>query len=138
MTKTVPKNWQQALSDVVRNSLIARTQGRYEELTWAAYTQGKGDLNQRKRFFKAWTSSVEEMHYRLRSARTRTLFSAAFTQTLCGNPQWGFREFYDDIYELLLDEKRWQDLRDVFMLALSARSYIKPATQEENSNESLS
>lgn len=137
MTKTDPKNWQQALSDVVRNALIARTQERYDKLSFSDYSAGKGGID-RNGFYKAWTSSVDEMFYRLRSAKTRSLFSAAFTQTLCRNPQWGFREFYDDIYRLLLDENRWQDLRDVLMLALSARSYIKPVTQEENSNESLS
>ena len=134
MTKPVPKNWQQALSDVVRKSLIVRTEGRYDKLTWADYNLGKGNPKERTGFFKAWTSSVEEMHYLLRSARTMRLFASTFTQTLCagGISQWGLYRFYDDIYELMHHEERWQDLRDVFMLALSARSYLKPVTPEEN------
>ena len=131
MTTTAPQTWQQAISDIVWHSLIARAENRYGGLSYKAYNSEKGSARKRERFSKAWTSSVEEMHYRFRSAKTRKLFSAAFTQIICANSHGALRAHFDEVSALLLSEDRWQDLRDILMLSLSARSYLKKPSQEE-------
>jgi hypothetical protein len=129
---TSQKSWQQAVSDVVWHSLVARTESRYGDLSFKQYSNGEGPGPQRDRFYKAWTSSVEEMHYRLRSARTRKLFSAAFTQMICAIPQGALKTHFDEVSSLLLSDTRWEDLRDILMLSLSARSYIPKPHKEDN------
>lgn len=131
MTTTASNSWQQAISDIVWQALKARTESRYDELSLRQYIDNQGQPKQRERFYKAWTSSVEEMHYRLRSAKTRRLFSAAFTQLICAHPHWKLNEHYGEVSHLLLSEERWEDLRDILMLALSARSYIKSPNSED-------
>ena len=132
MTSTTPtKTWQQAMSSVVWLSLKNRTESRYTELSHEDYDANKGSREQRERFHKAWTRSVEELLYRLRSAKTRRLFSAGFTQMLCAQPQYELRIHFDEISERLLSEDGWEDLRDILMLSLSARSYLTPATRED-------
>ena len=123
--------WPQAVSDIVHQYFIARTEGRYKDLSFRDYLADGGTKDQRKRFYKAWTSSVEDLHYRLRSARTQHLFREAFTQMICAHSYKAMREEFPTFSELLLSETGWEDLRDILMLSVSARSYIKPS-QEEN------
>ena len=68
-TKT-DESWEQAIGPIVRTALIDRVESRYQDLAYKAYREGKGDPGQRVRFERSWERSVEELYYRLRSART--------------------------------------------------------------------
>ncbi len=118
------------MGTVVWQTLKARTESRYRELTYDDYRADKGTPPQRKRFHKAWESSVEELHYRLRSAKTRRLFSSAFTQLLCAYSHSELRVHFDEISKRLQSDDDWEDLRDILMLSLSANSYLKPTEEK--------
>lgn len=134
-TKT-DQSWEQAMGRVVREAIKARTKSRYPELSYKDYQADKGSRDQRTRFHKAWQRSVDDLYYRLRSARTRRLFSSGFTQMLCQTHQYELGTHFDAVSQRLLDDDSWEDLRDILMLSLSANSYLKPPqpeTQEEKS-----
>lgn len=119
------------MSEIILHYFIARTESRYNDLSFRQYNDNGGTPDQRRRFYKAWTSSVEELHYRLRSAKTQRLFREAFTQMICAHSYGALRKHFDKISELMLSPTEWEDLKDILMLSVSARSYITPFQEEK-------
>ncbi|MCA9776492.1 MAG: hypothetical protein KC800_07250 [Candidatus Eremiobacteraeota bacterium] len=121
MTKTDPPDWISS----VRNMLYFYLRERAERRCAPHEIPQKGAETFHPSWVKVWRNLASELYYRLRSARTRRLFADCFTHTLCSIPQGALHgENLHKIADLMRNEQRWEDLRDVMMLCLSSTSYI--------------
>lgn len=61
---------------------------------------------------------------RMRACRSREDFLAYFTGTICSVPQFLPQQDFLDLSSALLDEARWEEVKALSMLALSALSNV--------------
>lgn len=131
MTEKDEESWIQAVSAMVYFYLVEKTKRRVSDSELQGLKLGQAPEKPSPDFQKSWQGIAAELYYRLRSARTKRLFADCFTQTLCSIPQGKLNRHLDTIAQMMRHDQKWEELRDVTMLALSAKAYRRDDQSKE-------
>lgn len=131
MTDKEEESWVKAVSTMVYFYLVEKTKRRVSDGELHGLRFGQAPERPSQDFQKSWQSIAADLYYRLRSARTKRLFADCFTQTLCSIPQGKLNKHLDTIAGMMRDDREWEELRDVTMLALSAKAYRRETQPTE-------
>ena len=129
-TKLEEETWIKAVGSMVYFYLVEKTKKRASD-DFQGLEVGQMPQAPSKEFNKAWQSIALELYYRFRSARTKRLFADAFTQTLCSVPQGKLQKHLEKIAAMMQSDTEWEELRDVVMLSLSAKSFRRESKSPE-------
>lgn len=131
MTDKEEESLAKAVSIMVYYYLVERTKRRVSDAELSGLKVGQAPENPSKDFEKSWQSIASDLYYRLRSARTKRLFADCFTQTICSIPQGKLNKHLDTIADMMRHDQHWEDLRDLTMLSLSAKSFRRDTQSAE-------
>lgn len=130
MTDKEEESLARAVSTMVYYYLVEKTNRRVSGGA-AELNAGQAPENATPDFLKAWQSIASDLYYRLRSARTKRLFADCFTQTICSIPQGKLNRHLDTIADMMRHDQKWEELRDLTMLSLSAKAFRRDPQHSE-------
>ena len=107
--------------DMVRAYVLRRTEGR-SQITWEEFKR-TGDERRKEAYRQARQKVCTDAFLAMRSRRSREEFRDYFVGSICSVPQYLPEEEYREIAVGLATD-RWEELRSLAMLALSAHSRV--------------
>ncbi len=113
--------------DMVRAYVMRKTEARCQ-ISWDTFKASKsGDVQQR--YSEARQKVCMNAFLAVRSRRSREEFRDYFVATLCAVPQFLPDAEYLRVAQAVSSD-RWEDVRSLAMLALSAHSYVRRTPTE--------
>jgi len=116
---------------LVREYVMRRSEGK-SRIKWDSFRDrkvrdeqtGRERIDVPQKYREAREDVCRDAFLRLRACRSREDFLAYFTGTICAVPQFLPQQDFLDLSEALLDDQRWEEVKALAMLALSALSNI--------------
>ncbi len=116
--------------DLVRAYVFRRTEEK-SKVSWDSFRDrkvtdpsGRERINVPQAYSEAREKVCKDVFLRMRACRAREDFVAYFTGTICSVPQYLPDAEYQLMANAVLDEDRWEEVKALAMLTLSALSRV--------------
>ena len=131
MSDKEEESWIKAVGTMIYYYLAERTSTRVSGEESETLAGGQFPENPSRELIKAWEGVSSDLYYRLRSARTKRIFAECFTRTVCSIPQGKLNRHLEKIATMMQSDESWEELRDVMMLSVSAKSYRRESNNQK-------
>lgn len=116
--------------DLIRSYVNRKTEARCDK----SYEQFKAGGYMDAKYIEANNKICMDAFYAIRGRKDQAEFTSYFTGTICSVPQWLPPEDFAKLSLALLDSERWEEIKSIALLALSATCQL-PKSSTLNTND---